>query len=858
MYNLNPRFILTIIWACSFTMLYAQNDLPDSATGKAHAGFDDVSKLHRTFFGENYRKEWSADTKLPVIHLSTFRGGLTPVKQGGGNQTHSLRLVDKNGEEWVLRSVEKYPDAILPEILKKTFIKDIVTDAMSAQHPYSALFVPTIANAVDVPHAHPVIGIVAPDSALGTFSNVFVNTICLLEEREPTGKSDSYGDMLEAMAADNDNSFDSTTFLRARILDVFLGDWDRHRDQWRFKPEKNEYGKKYRGIPRDRDQVFYTNQGFFPYLESRPYVQPFFEGFNPSIRNVGTFLFTSSLLNVRFLNQFSYAQWMRITHEFVSAVTDSVLEEALNHLPQSSNELRRGDLLRILKARRSDLPRAMSDFYYFLNKNVFIETSNKNEYFEIRDTLDRSMQVDIYKLSKEGKIKQPLFSKTFDPAVTREIRFFTGGGNDRIVINNKNTSINLRFSGTDGEKSYDMIASRKKVAVYEMKNNTVFSGDSGRFRKHLSNDSANTAVIPVDLFNIFAPLITGGYNPDDGILLGLSLSFYRDISYKTTVFSLKNNTGLQQFSFMHAFATSAFNAKYLGEWDNAIGQADLIIQASVYAPNNTQNFFGSGNETNFNKSGDYAYYYRSRFSIYKFNPSIRWGGKKGNFISVGPSLEVYTYDSAQNAGRYIATPGATQTYDSSTLSKTKVNVGIVVEYNMDKRDNKLLPTKGYLLNVRLQGYDGMNDYTKSYGQIFADFAGYQSVSENDAFILADRIGGGATVGNAAFYQSMFLGGQGNLLGYRKFRYAGQYMAYNNFEARLRLAQFNNYILPGQFGLVGLFDIGRVWQKEDHSNQWHNGVGGGIFFSPAQLALIQIIISYSSEGVYPLLTFGFRF
>jgi hypothetical protein len=307
--------------------------------------------------------------------LSTFRGGLKPIKQGGGNQTHSLRLKDKDGNEWVIRSVEKYPETILPEELKKTFIKDIVTDAMSAQHPYSALIVPPIANAVGVPHTDPVIGIIAPDSALGAWSKTFSGTICLLEEREPGGKSDNYFEMLDALNADNDNNFDSTTFLKARILDVFLGDWDRHRDQWRFRPEKNGKGLRYTGIPRDRDQVFYTNQGVFPYLESRPYVQPFFEGFNPKIRKVGTFLFTSTMLNVRFLNQFSYEEWMKVTNAFVLSVTDSVLETAIQRLPRSAYGLRHEELIQILKARRADLPRAMSDYFYFLNRNVFIQPS---------------------------------------------------------------------------------------------------------------------------------------------------------------------------------------------------------------------------------------------------------------------------------------------------------------------------------------------------------------------------------------------------------------------------------------------------------------------------------------------------
>ncbi len=131
-----PFFLLlSIDYGSVVQAQYIQDSFPDSLNGTAHKGFDDVSKWHRFFFGENYRKEWSAVTRLPVIHLSSFRGGLKAIKEGGGRQTHSLRLKDKTGMEWVLRSVEKYPDDILPDQLKQTFVSDIVTDAMSAQHP---------------------------------------------------------------------------------------------------------------------------------------------------------------------------------------------------------------------------------------------------------------------------------------------------------------------------------------------------------------------------------------------------------------------------------------------------------------------------------------------------------------------------------------------------------------------------------------------------------------------------------------------------------------------------------------------------------------------------------------------------
>jgi Omp85 superfamily domain len=852
------KVLLIILMIHLTSGLIAQNNFPDSLHGIAHKGFDRVSKWHRFFFGENYRKEWSAVTKLPVIHLSSFSGGLVAIRQGGGNQTHSLRLKDKEGMEWVLRSVEKYPDAILPEELKETFVSDIVTDAMSAQHPYSALVVPPIANAVGVPHAHPIIGYVAPDPVLGSYAKTFEGKICLLEEREPTGNSVNYIDMQAALDSSNDNNFDSTIFLKARILDVFIGDWDRHGDQWRFKPEFNGAGWKYIPVPRDRDQVFYINQGVFPYLESRPYVQPFFEGFNPKIRNVGTYLFTSTLLNARLINQFSYEDWMHITNEFVAVVTDSVLEFALKQMPQSAYDIRHDDLLKILKSRRADLPRAMSAYYYFLNKSVLIQTSDKNELIEIRDTSIKEMFVSIHKLSDDGKTGQIIFSKIYDPSITNEIRFFIGNGKDSILIDNKNSTIKLRFSGKDGPKKFDLISSNKKVALFEKENSASFSGNTSLFKKHISNDSANTAIVPGNLFNVVTPLINIGYNPDDGVLLGAILTFTRGLDYTTSAFSTKKHTSFQQFGFIHSFETRAFEAKYNAEWIKLIGKADFLIHATANAPNNTQNYFGTGNTTSFDKSGDYKSYYRSRYSLYKLSPAIRWSIKKNGSFSAGPSLEIYTYDSADNTGRFIETTSAVQSYDSATLSRTKIHGGIILEYKTEKRDNTLLPANGTFINLRLQGYTGLNTYSKSFAQLYANLGFYKSVDANKVLVIAERLGGGATLGNAAFYQSMFIGGQGNLLGYRKNRFAGQYMAYNNLEARWRLASFKNYILPGQLGLIGLYDVGRVWQKEDHSNQWHNGVGGGFYFAPAQMALFQFVISYSPEGWYPTFSLGFRF
>lgn len=212
-YEYNPSGVLPVF---TYDQLYTQQSFPpdsvyktrkgDSVTRKIHPKYDRPGKFHRKLFGENYREEWAASTKLPLIRISEFQGGLTPLQRGGGMQSNSLRLEDSSGTEWVIRSVEKTVDLLLPEPLRRTFAKDFLDDVTSGQNPFSALVVPPIANAVNVPHANPEIGVIAPDKSLGFYERYFVNTVCLLEEREPYGKSDNTGKMFSNLNKDNDNS----------------------------------------------------------------------------------------------------------------------------------------------------------------------------------------------------------------------------------------------------------------------------------------------------------------------------------------------------------------------------------------------------------------------------------------------------------------------------------------------------------------------------------------------------------------------------------------------------------------------------------------------------------------------------
>jgi hypothetical protein len=829
----------------------------DSIIARAHPAYEHNSGFYNFFFGKNYRAEWAAPVKLPVFHISEMNGGtLKPVKLGGGYQSTSLRFEDTvTGREYTLRTVEKSTDLVVPLPFQGTFVKELLDEATSEQHPYSALIVKPVMNALSIPAADPKVGVVAADKSMGMYSKLFEGKVALFEEREPLGDSKNSLKAFENLQEDNDNSFDAHNFSLARMADVLFADWDRHEDQWRFFNEnKKGEDKFYIAIPRDRDMVLNATQGFLPTIAKRLFLMPRVYGFRDKI-NPGAkyYMYKSSFLNAHPASQISHEEWTKIAEEFQQKVTDSVLEVSMKGLPAEIYPLKHDEILEILKSRRNGMKKAMEGYYKFNNKIVDIHVSDKNEWISAKDiTTENGTEITIRKISKKGELEDTLVYKIFPHSITKEIRIYLGKGNDSVIVDNQTSKVRLRIIGGKGKKTYDILQSRKKIKVYDH-NEETYLGETNKLALHTSKDSMNTAFSRVNLFNTSLPLITGGINPDDGIILGLGMRFVHQEGFRQWPYS-----NAQQIMVSHSFTTKAFNIKYDGEWIKAIGNADITVDANIKAPDNTQNFFGRGNETPFVKNEGYQKYYRTRFSLIDFTPSLRWKNGRGSSLSVGPTAEYYHYSQNDNVGRFINNVNELHSYDSATIDQDKMHLGIKAQYTFDKRNNKLIPTWGAYFNVVVQADEGLNKYSKSFIKINPELALYKGLNAKQTIILADRIGGGVTLGSTTFYQSMFLGGQGNLFGYRQYRFAGQHSLYNNMELRILFPDFGNYILKGQFGIAGFYDIGRVWANDEHSSKWHDGVGAGVFLCPAGLAVFRFNMAYSEEGWYPTFSMGFRF
>src|SRR2546429_9793674 len=90
---------------------------------------------------------------------------------------------------------------------------------------------------------------------------------------------------------------DSRAYLAARLMDVFIGDWDRHHDQWRWARFDSGQVHIWRPIPRDRDQAFARLDGVLVWLTG--FYWPQLVGFGDAYPSIWRLTFTGQVRDRR-------------------------------------------------------------------------------------------------------------------------------------------------------------------------------------------------------------------------------------------------------------------------------------------------------------------------------------------------------------------------------------------------------------------------------------------------------------------------------------------------------------------------------------------------------------------------------
>jgi hypothetical protein len=854
--SLNRLFTFLAILVISTAR--AQMPAVDSITVAISPAYDSVGNLHRMLFGESYRKLWAAPVKMKVFYLAKEKGGLTIEQMGGGLQTRSLRLKDDSGREWVLRTIQKYPERGLPKNLRATITKDILQDQVVTAHPYSSVTVPPLAEALGIPHANPQIVYVPDDPALGEYRKDFANAVFLFEEREPVDadRTDNTDKTQRKLEEDNDVHIDQQIVLRARLLDMLLGDWDRHEDQWRWQREKDNKKVTYTPVPRDRDQVYYNTTGVFPWIISHQWLKSKFQGYHDHIRDIKGFNFNARYFDRYFLNGLSEEQWKEQVHYIQATLTDSLIRRSVMLMPDTIFKLSGEQIISAFIARRNNLEKEAVSYYKFLSIYVDIPASDKHELFDIQRQSNGQVNVSIYKTKKEGTVEDLVYKRVFDPAVTKEVRLYGLSGHDVFRVSGDASSpIRIRMVGGNDADSFlvaDNVPRKGRLYVYDRSDEQNYIPPKGDAK---IRTAADTSVNSYDkrsfLFDRFGPLPSVQYNPDQGFMLRVNTM------YEKQGFRKKPYAQQHQLIVSYVTGRQAFLLQYLADFKQAIGKNDLRINILSRGPHNLSNFFGLGNESVFVNDDDKEItYYRNRYDLINGDVRLYRNIGKGLTVSGGIAGQFYTSREANNSRKFLGAYNAA--FPDENVFDDRLYAGLVTAIEADTRNNIMLPSKGINWHTELTGMQQTNREHKRYGKLTSEFAFYIPLIGDSTLVMANRIAAGTTFGDPAYFQMMAIGGTQILRGFHTNRFIGKTAVYHNFELRLKLFDFTSYLLPGSVGMIGFNDLGRVWQPGQSSSRWHDGYGGGIYIIPMELFLIQAAVGISEEGALPYITAGFRF
>lgn len=821
------------------------------------------SGFYQGIWGKHYREVYGIDVNVPTVNLDTLYGGLVPIKRGGGNQSVSLRLVDKKGQQWVMRALKKnavqflqinaYQQKYIKEDLKGTFLESFIEDVYTTSHPYAAFIMPELSKSVGVHYTKPILYYVPKQSALGVYNQDYGDALYMIEEHvgDTQVKRINFGqpddivstlDMFRKLQKNTKHSIDEKAYIRARLFDMILGDWDRHQDQWRWS-EFEEGGKSiYKPIPRDRDQVFATYDGLLLRLITRlvPTIRKM-QPYEPEIRNLKWHNTNGMPVDITLLKTLTLEDWLVEAAAIKNGLSDEVIENAFLKFPEEVQNANLEEVKKTFKYRRDHVEAIAKAYYTILNKNVILTATNKKDKITIDRLAGGKTQIQFYRKD------ELYFDRIYDAKETKEIWLYALDGDDQITVKGTtNDYIKLRIIGGQNNDNY-VIENGKKVWIYDYKSkkNDVTNAKKAKLRLL---DEYQTNVYDYhkrkERVNQLLPLL--GINKDDGFFLGVNNTLTFN-NFRQNPFSHRHHINVAYY-----ITNSGYDLNYNGEYANIFNNVNVTFGLAYTSPNYATNFFGFGNETENFEDDTNIQFNRVKVATFRTELGISKHGRQGSELRAVGVFESIRVDNTE--GRFV---GSSLFTPSADFFERKEFAGVETRYQFKNYNDPAYPTLGMDLNLVAGWKANLEETNRNFGYIIPSLSFIKRITSNERWVLANKTKAHFVLGDDyEFYQGASIGANDGLRGFRHQRFLGNTAFYNSTDVRFNFRKFKTGLAPMNIGFYTGFDIGRVWLDKEDSDKWHNSVGGGVWLKAAEMITGQFGVFGSSEDVR--LSFGLGF
>jgi hypothetical protein len=848
---------------------------PKTYTASVYESEEGKKEDYKSIFGDFYRKLYYIPIEARTADLDTLYGGLKIKREGGGHQTVSLKAEDSLGREWDIRRLEKsavqflqstlYKRTEVANRLENTVADRIIKDFYTAAHPYIFMVIPTLSEAAGVYHTNPQIFYLPKQPALGNYNRNYGGALYMIEESPDDSwlVSDAWGNPNEdientagvysRLRRDEKYSIKEDAFIRARIFDMLIGDWDRHQDQWAWAEHETEEGNYFVPIPSDRDQAFTNFDGaFFATLRGLSGVAKQFSTYGPTIENVKWFNNAGLSLDRNLIQNSGREEWIEQAKYIQEHITDEVIEEAFTHLPPETQGEISQEVMEKLKGRRDNIVDIVERYYEYMAHLAIVTATDKDDYIEVERLPDGKTRVKVSRI-KDGEVADKISELTYDGEITEELWIYGLDDDDVFEVYGEGDNlIDIKIIGGQNNDIYE-IKNGEDVNIYDHKSkpNTLKTIDKKAEVELSDNYEQNLFNKDKRIFNSNVILPTIGYNPDDGFLVKI-----QDI-YTINEFKRNPFTSRHRFGFGYYFATNGFDFSYDAQFAGVIKNYNLAIGANYTSPNYTRNFFGFGNETP-NPEDEFSKdYNRVRISRIGVEAGFVNSTPFGSYFGYKASFQTVQVEDTSNR---ILTEEIVADGDSPFYER-KYFAGLDVTYRYDSYDDVLNPTRGMDFDVSLGGKMNVNEVENTYAYFKPSIAFYNALTKNRKFVLKTMVQSHLNIGGGyEFYQAATAGGDTGFRGYREQRFSGQNSFVAGADIRYSFPKFTTAFLPFQIGIFAGGDVGRVWIDRDaiDSDKWHNDYGGGIWINSAEAVNGTFQLFNGEDGLRFSFVFGVRF
>lgn len=812
----------------------------------------DRGKLHRAIFGQHYRDVWATAVRVPVLDLSTFAGGLTPVRAHAGSQTRSVRFQGADGRTYQFRSVDKDPLAALTPELQRTLAADVLQDGVSSSYPYASLVASALMEAAGVLHVDQTLAVLPDDAGLGEFRDDFKGMFGMIEERpdENDDESASFAGairvisptrLFERIQEGPSDLVDARAFLVARLTDIFMGDRDRHRDQFRWAQFVDGEPRMWQPISRDHDEAFVKIDG--PALGILQLYFPQLVAFGPEYPNPLRLNWHSREVDRRFLVGLDRAVWDSTAVALQATFTDAVIDDAVRRVPPEAYEVSGPFLTHALETRRDRLRDEALRYYAILAEQVEIHATDAQETAEITRVDDRWLDVTITE-RREGA--RPYFSRRFDDTETRELTLRMWGKDDRILVNGDgDPDILVRVVGGHGDDTLTVSGPRGGVRFYDSDGeNQATPKDRVRlntkpYEEWIGSDLDRYP--PREWGSWARPLVWVGASTDLGLFLGGGV--------RRTTYGFRRSPYASDLAVRGGVSTAAAAVRFELTWRVQRENSGIYGRFHARASGlEILRYYGPGNDS---EAPESSTFYKVSQQFFIVDPRVVFPTGPRGGLSIG-LLGSWSH-TGENPGRFIATVADTL-YGAGDFGQ----IGVTAGWELDTRDGSQNPRSGVYVSAQGRVFPGLWSVSSTFGGLRAEGSAYVSARGRFGPTLALRAGAHKVWGTFPFHESAFLGGRESVRGLPSQRFAGDLALFGGVDVRQPLTRFF-VLLPGDLGITALADVGRVYLDGDSPGGWHTGLGGGLWTAFRELGTtLDLEVVWSRERTTLYLATGFAF